>query len=162
MHIYCKFDAMANVADLKPNPKNRNTHPDDQIDRLARLLATWGVRAPIIVSKLSGCIVKGHGTLLAIKANGWLTAPVVYQAFESTDAEYAFLQSDNAIAAWAELDLSGINNDLADLGPDFDLDLLGIKNFTIDPPASDVEIDEKELDENLDTHQECPSCGYKW
>ena len=58
--------------------------------------------------------------------------PVVYQDFENEEAEYAFLQADNAIALWAELDFSGINSDIADLGPDFDIDMLGIKNFTID------------------------------
>jgi DNA modification methylase len=43
-----------------------------------------------------------------------------------------FLQSDNAIAMWAELDLKEINFDLSELGP-FDIDLLGIKDFTVTP-----------------------------
>src|ERR1035437_2514888 len=46
--------------------------------------------------------------------------------------EYADVQADNAIASWAELDLSGINADIADLGPDFDIDVLGLKDFTLD------------------------------
>ena len=57
---------------------------------------------------------------------------MVYQDFESDEVEYAFIQSDNAIASWSELDLAGINVDLADLGPDFDIDLLGIKDFKLD------------------------------
>ncbi len=46
------------------------------------------------------------------------------------------------MAAWAELDLAGINADIVDLGPDFDIDLLGIKNFCID--MSELNLDEKE------------------
>lgn len=124
---------MVPCVELRPHPKNRNRHGDDQIQRLAKLLAYQGVRAPIVVSNRSGFIVKGHGTLLAIQANGWDKAPVVLQDFESDEVEYAFIQSDNAISSWAELDLAGINVDLADLGPDFDLDMLGIKDFILEP-----------------------------
>jgi hypothetical protein len=73
---------------------------------------------------------------MAIKANQWDTAPVVYQHFEDDDQEWLFVQSDNAIASWAELDLKGINTDLAELGP-FDIDLIGINNFNLTPEAEE-------------------------
>lgn len=133
MQIHCKYDALVPVGELKPYAKNRNQHPPEQIARLAKLLAYQGVRAPIVVSKLSGCITKGHGTLAAIKANGWLEAPVVYQDFADETVEYAFVQSDNSISSWSELDLSGINHDIGDLGPSFDLELLGLQYFNLDP-----------------------------
>jgi hypothetical protein len=69
---------------------------------------------------------------MAIKANQWDKAPVVYQDFEDDDQEWLFVQSDNAIANWAELDLKGINADLSELGP-FDIDLIGIKDFVVEP-----------------------------
>lgn len=117
---------------LKPHPKNRNTHPPDQIKRLAEIIRYQGFRHPIIVSTLSGFIVAGHGRLEAAKELGLQRVPVHFQSFEDEDQEYAFLVSDNAIALWAELDLSGINADVGDLGPDFNLDLLGIKDFVLD------------------------------
>ena len=45
----------------------------------------------------------------------------------------------------------------------FDLDLTmfdadEIKEFL----PKEVKINEKELDENISTEKECPSCGYKW
>lgn len=132
MNVYCKYDELVDVRLLKPHPKNRNKHPKEQIDRLAKILKYQGLRAPIVVSKKTGFIVKGHGTLLAIKENKWKEAPIVTQDFEDTDQEYAFVQSDNAIASWAELDLAWINVDLGDLGP-FDIDLLGIKDFVVEP-----------------------------
>ena len=132
MNIHCKYDELVEVGKLKAHPKNRNKHPEDQIERLAKILKYQGVRAPIVVSNRSGKIVKGHGTLQAIKKNGWDKAPVVKQDFEDEDQEWLFLQSDNAIAMWAELDLKEINFDLSELGP-FDIDLLGIKDFTVTP-----------------------------
>lgn len=130
--IFCKYDELVDPSTLIENKKNRNRHGQDQIDRLAEMYQYHGIRHPIIVSNLSGCIVAGHGRRLAAIRAGIKSFPVVYQDFDSSEAEYAFIQADNAIALWADLDLSGINADLPDLGPDFDLSMLGIKNFNLD------------------------------
>lgn len=120
------------IREVKPNPKNRNIHSDAQIERLCTLIEYQGFRVPIIISNLSGYIAAGHGRLLAAKKLKLKEVPVIYQDFESEEQEYLFGVSDNAIGAWAELDLSGINSDIANLGPDLDLELLGIKDFTLD------------------------------
>lgn len=71
--------------------------------------------------------------------------PVIYQDFDGEESEYAHMVADNAIASWSELDLSGINSDLSDLGPDLDLDLLGIEHFTLDMAERDLpSLDEEE------------------
>lgn len=126
MKIYCKYDELANITSLKNHPKNRNKHGQDQIERLAELYKYHGIRHPIIVSKLTGCIVAGHGRKLAAIRAGIKEFPVVYQEFESAEKEYAFLQADNAIAAWAELDLENIKLDLETI--DIDFNVLGFKN----------------------------------
>ncbi len=158
MQIKCKYDELVSPKKLKPHDKNRNKHPKEQIDRLAKLIEYQGVRAPIVVSKLSDKIVKGHGTLQALKKLKIKQVPVVYQEFEDEDQEYAFVQSDNAIANWAELDLSAINLDLADLGPDFNIDMLGINNFNLDFEPG-TEDDQGKLDEKKLVFMECPHCG---
>jgi len=157
INIFCKYDELINPSKLKNHPKNRNKHGQDQIERLSELYKYHGVRHPIIVSKLSGFIVAGHGRKLAAIRAGLKEMPVVYQEFESTDQEYAFIQSDNAIASWAELDLSGINTDMQDLGPDFNIDMLGIRNFVID--INDKEFDPSEDIEMESSHKTCPHCG---
>ncbi len=124
---------MVPIHELKEHPKNRNKHPDDQIKRLAAILKYQGWRYPVKVSNRSHFVTSGHGRILAAKKNGWKEVPVSYQDYESEEQEYADLQSDNAIASWAELDLSGINSDIGDLGPDFDINLLGIKDFVLEP-----------------------------
>jgi DNA modification methylase len=137
---------MIPIHELKDHPKNRNKHSDEQIERLAKLYEYHGIRHPIIISELSGCIVAGHGRKLAGKKAGFDSMPVVYQKFADETAEYAFIQADNAIASWAELDLAGINADLPDLGPDFDLEMLGLKDFTLDLSEKlEPECDEDEV-----------------
>ena len=141
----CAYKELVSVKQLTPHPKNRNQHSQEQINRLADIIQYQGWRHPIIVSNLSGKIVAGHGRLAAAKKLKLDSVPVDYQDFPDEDAEYAFLTSDNAIALWAELDLAGINTDLGDLGPDFDLNMLGIKDFTLDPPAVEGQCHEDEV-----------------
>lgn len=123
---------MVPIDEIKLNPKNRNKHPEDQIDRLIEIIRYQGFRNPLIVSTRTGMLVAGHGRMQAARKLGMTVLPVIHQEFESEEQEIAAGVSDNAIALWAELDLSGINSDIGNLGPDFDIDLLGIKNFEIE------------------------------
>lgn len=150
MKIYCKYDSILSPKKLKNHPKNRNKHGQDQIDRLSELYKYHGIRHPIIVSNLSNCIVAGHGRKLAAIRAGIEEYPVVYQDFASTEAEYAFLQADNAIALWAELNIEKINEDLVDLGPDFNIDMLGIQNFTLDVSDKFEDKDADEIPEKIE------------
>lgn len=131
--VRCVYDDLVDISDLRPHPKNRNKHPEAQIQRLAEILQYQGFRIPIRVSKLSGFVTGGHGRIAAAKLNGWETVPVNYQEYLSEEQEYSDLVADNSIALWAELDLKGIGEDVLPFGPDFDIDLLGLEDFTIDP-----------------------------
>lgn len=161
MQVHCAHDALVECSKLRPHPKNRNSHPKDQIERLAKILEYQGWRYPVKVSKQSGFITSGHGRLEAAKHLGWKTVPVNYQDYTDETQEYADVQSDNAIASWSELDLGAINADIVDLGPDFDIDLLGIENFTIEPPMFEpgTEEDQGKLDEKSPLVTQCPNCG---
>lgn len=141
---------MVAVKDLRPHPKNRNKHPQEQIDRFCKILKEQGIRRPVRISKLSGYITAGHGLLLAAKKLKLKELPCDFQDYKDESQEYADIQADNALASWAELDFSGINADIGDFGPDFDIDLLGIKNFSIDVSDKDPQCDEDEVPEKVD------------
>lgn len=155
--IECSYDELKDPKYLKDHPKNPNKHGSDQIERLADLYKHHAIRHPIIVSKLSGFIVAGHGRKLAAIRAGIKEFPVEFQSFDSSESEYAFMISDNAISLWADLDFSAINLEMPNLGPDFNIDMLGINNFTLD-------MAEKEFDPSDDTSKDnqgkqCPHCG---
>lgn len=143
---------------LKPHPKNPNEHSENQIQALAKIIKYQGWRLPIIVSKRSGYITAGHGRLEAALALGETQVPVVYQDYANDDEEYAHIVSDNAIAARADLNLAKINVEIPSLGPDFDIELLGIDNFTLDPKFEepDLKSDPKMRETELN---KCPNCG---
>ena len=148
MKIHCKYDELVAIENLKPHPKNRNNHPKDQIKRLAKILDYQGWRYPVKVSKQTGFVTSGHGRIESAKENGWKDVPVSFQDYETSDMEIADLNADNEIARWADLDLSGLNDDIKDLGPDFDIEMLGIKNFTIDVVEKGL-CDEDEIPEHV-------------
>lgn len=161
MKFNCSYDELSDVSIVVPNPKNPNSHPKKQIERLAKIIEYQGQRHPIIVSKRTGFVVAGHGRLEAIKKLGWEKVAVNYQDFENEAQEYAFIVSDNAIAEWSELDLTSITEELNSIGPDFlSLDLLGVESIE---SLKDVFFEPGELGDQglLDKKQltKCPNCG---
>lgn len=159
MVIHTKYDELVSPLKLKPNPRNPNKHSTDQALRLSKLYEAHGVRHPIIVSRQSGYIVAGHGRHMAALMAEMKEFPVVYQDFQSESDEYAFMVSDNGIADWAELDYAKINEDLVALGPDFNIDDLGLEDFTLD-------VAEKESRNDLEPKPQgkrqamCPQCQH--
>ena len=139
IEVKCQYKEMVDPTSLVPNPKNPNKHSDKQIDLLKRLIEHQGWRHPIIVSNRSGFVCAGHGRLQAALKMGAEQVPVDYQDFENEAQEYQFIVSDNAIAELAELDLAMVSQDVLDFGPDFDLDLLALPNFTLLPEVADLD-----------------------
>ena len=157
--IHCKYDDLIDPKKLKDYEKNPNKHGSDQIERLAKIYEFQGIRHPIIVDPDRGCIAAGHGRKLAAIRAGIKEFPVVYQKFESDEQFYAFVTSDNAVALWSDLDLGMINDALPDFGPDFDIDVLGLKNFTLDLERGEFDPDSEDTNDDAKKIKICPHCG---
>lgn len=106
--VYCAYDEIIKLDQLRPNPQNPNKHPQEQVRLLANILRWQGWRAPITVSRRSGFIVRGHARRLAGYEAGGEYAPVEYQDYESDAAETTDLIADNRIAELAVLDEDAI------------------------------------------------------
>lgn len=150
---------------LIENPKNNNKHGQEQIDRLAKIIKSTGFRNPLVVSKRSGFVLCGHGRIAAAKQAGMKELPVIFQDFKDEAEEYAHLTADNAIARWAELDLSMVNAQMLEFGPDFDIDMMGLKDFVIEPMErfEEKEFSEKEINpDDIKLEKVCPRCAYEF
>lgn len=169
--VNCAYVRMERTDSLKPNPRNPNTHPEEQIKLLANIIAKTGWRSPIVVSKRSGFVVKGHGRLMAAQLLGLKSVPVDFQEYDNDEAELADMVADNRIAELAEFDRAILKDILQELDTGsfdmlqtgFDLEsiesLMTATSFYDDtlPPENF-----KEVGEDIDTAHECPKCGYKW
>ena len=113
--VFCAHDAIVPLKDLRPNPKNPNQHPPEQIKLLASIIRATGWRAPITVSKRSGLVTKGHGRLMAAQLDDLTDAPVDYQDYASEAEELADLTADNRIAELATTDNKMLTEVFADI-----------------------------------------------
>lgn len=154
MKINCAHHELVDIDVLQINPKNPNHHPEKQIILLAKIINYQGQRSPIVVSKRSGFITKGHGRLMAIKSLGWDKAAIDFQDYENEAQEYADMIADNKIAELAEHDDAAMieelrsNTDLQGL----DFELLGMLDFDLplEPDAAKEEIEDN-IPENVET-----------
>lgn len=102
--VFCAFDEILPIDEIRPNPKNPNQHPDSQVELLAKIITKQGWRAPVTVSTRSGLVVRGHGRLMAAKYAGLSQVPVDFQSYESEESELADLVADNHLAELASND----------------------------------------------------------
>lgn len=88
------------IADLRPHEKNYNTHPPEQIVRLADSLKGHGQQKPIVI-QADGTILAGHGLVEGAKHLGW--DRIVCKVYDGTN-ERAWLIADNHLADLAQPD----------------------------------------------------------
>lgn len=130
--VYCAFDKIVDLADLTPNPRNPNRHPDEQIKLLAKIIEKQGWRQPVKVSTRSGMIVSGHGRYQAARLLQ-CSVPVDFQDYASEEEELADLTADNRIAELAENDEEMLAEILAEINlSDLPTELTGYTDDDLD------------------------------
>jgi ParB-like chromosome segregation protein Spo0J len=149
--INCSYTKLVPVEELVKHPKNPNKHPSGQIELLAKIIKTQGFRSPIVISKRSGFIVKGHGRLQASIKAGLKEVPVDVQEYESDAEEYADMIADNRIAELSEMDSDTLLELIGELEKvDFDIDLTGFEEQDIDQLLNGVSEEDKKEGGYLD------------
>lgn len=153
VEVWCQHEKLVPVAEIEPNPRNPNTHPQRQIELLAKNIQHFGWRHPITISKRSGLIVSGHGRLMAAKHLGLRIVPVDYQDFASESDELAVLVADNRLAELSTVDLNELERIAAGWkNENFDTLLAGFEPVDLDAllnPKSD-EPEDKNPDKDHD------------
>lgn len=147
MEIKATSIVMVPINKIIPNDKNNNIHTEEQKRYARKIFDYQGFRAPLLISNRTGKLVAGHLRLEIAKEKGVTELPCMFQDFDSEEQEYAHLTADNALAAQSSLDFGQINTDILELGP-FDIELLGIKDFLIEPIEKlEPQCDEDEVPE---------------
>lgn len=154
--IYCSYTTLEPTASLIENPRNPNRHPDDQIVALAKIIRHQGWRNPIVVSKRSGFVIKGHGRLLAARLLELESVPVDFQDYENEAAEWADMIADNKIAELSNIDEGGLNALLTELNGQIDLDLTGFTGAELNDILAKAE-DVGDIPDSVDLEAGDPS-----
>lgn len=123
--VFCAYDEIVQIGQIRPNPQNPNTHPDGQVELLAEIITANGWRNNITVSTRSGLIVRGHGRLLAAQKLGLSACPVEYQEYSTEAEELADLLADNRMAELSVMDDASVAGLLELIQEDVPLSLAG-------------------------------------
>lgn len=143
--VFCSYTHLVEPKTLKPNPRNPNKHPRKQLSLIQKIVEANGWRSPIVVSRLSGLIVKGEGRYQASLLAGWTHIPVDYQDYASPDHEWADLIADNEIAKLADMDKKKRLEILQDLDSGtIDLEITGIPMRDLEEMFNESRKDEGE------------------
>jgi len=124
--IFCSHTGTANPRELIQHPDNPNRHPPEQLKMLQHVIKENGWRYPIVVSKRSGYVIKGHGRIEAAIMAGWTSVPVDEQDYATEADEFADMVADNKLPEMSSLDIGAINPMLSYfVDNDFDVTRLG-------------------------------------
>ena len=140
--VFCAHTELVAIDQLVENPRNPNKHPESQIELLAKIIKSQGFRNPIVVSKRSGFVTKGHGRLAAAQLLQMQRVPVDFQNYESEAAEWADMIADNRIAELAETSQEELKQLLSELDGQIDLELTGFDEDALDGILDRLEVNE--------------------
>ena len=105
---------------------------------------------PIVVNG-DMMVLGGNMRLKACQEAGLVKVPIIKADELTAEQQKEFIAKDNI--GYGDWDWDKLANG-------FDVEKL--QAWGLDIPGFNPENKEKEVDENLQTQNECPSCGYKW
>ena len=151
------------IKDIREDPRNARSHNDRNLATIKKSLETYGQVKPIVVNH-DGVILAGNGLYRAAVALGWTEIAAVHVKF---DPDYAkgYAVMDNQSALTSDWDLPTLKDILQELDTGaFDMDATGFEAAEIEKmmTAFHVPGSEPEYDENIQTKNKCPKCGYEW
>ena len=151
------------IDSIKNDPHNVRSHSERNINVIKKSLETYGQRKPIVVNQ-DGIIEAGNGMYQAAKELGWTEIAAV-RVDDKEEVAKAFGIIDNKSAELAEWDLPGLKDVLESLDTGaFDMEATGFDVKEIEDLMTQLhqEPNQPEYDENIETKNKCPKCGYAW
>jgi len=151
------------IDSVKNDLHNVRSHSERNIDVIKKSLETYGQRKPIVVNQ-DGIIEAGNGMYQAARELGWTEIAAV-RVDDVEEVAKAFGIMDNQSATLAEWDLPGLKDALESLDTGaFDMEATGFDVKEIEELMTQFhqEPNQPEYDENIETKNKCPKCGYSW
>lgn len=161
---------------LRQADRNPNKHPERNLEAIKASLQRFGQREPLIIRRESMEPIGGNGRLRAMVELGWEDADVIFMDGMSDDEAVALgiaLNRTGELSQWDMGELLAELNHLSEAGFG-DLSAIGwnsdeltkISESLLVPDESHEEPEPpsefREYDETIQTHYQCPKCGYEW
>lgn len=189
VEIKCTGTANASVDDFKPLQGNLKALSEENYQKLRYQILTYGFSEPVAAWEKDNkkFIISGHQRVATLKRmieEGYTVPFIPYVLVDAENEHEAKMKVLSMASQYGTVSNEGLREfihdldiDLPDLDqhfslPGIDLPALMAEDDLNEGKEVDVskhkrtigadKINEKEIDENLATKNECPSCGYKW
>lgn len=173
------------LKDLRPNPQNPRKISDEELENLKKSLEEFGDLSGFVYNRRTNQLIGAHQrakvlpkdaqvfidknytapTKTGTVAEGWIEINEERHKYREVDVDEQREKAMNIAANkhGGEFDMPMLTEWLHELDAhNFDLGVVGFSAQELDSLMAPIAIKEKELDENLSTKSECPSCGYQW
>lgn len=151
-----------NIDELKPYENNSRTHSKSQIEKIARSIKEFGWMSPVVVDE-NYTIIAGHGRVLGAKEAGITEVPCLVVDDLTDDQKRAYVIADNKLSDESGWDFGILRKEIDALSErEFDLDLTGFEDSELDFGEEIAPSSFEIMNDELDTLNRCPKCGFKW
>lgn len=146
------------IGELRPAKYNPRQATKKQIKNLENSLKKFGFVEPIVVNSApqrKNVIIGGHFRVRVAKDLGIKEIPVVYVDIPDLKKEQELnLRLNKNLGDWDYGMLANIDEEM--------LEMVGWTKYDINEMFHLKDFPEKEYDENIETENKCPKCGYEW
>ena len=149
------------VGDLTPYKNNAKLHPDEQIEQIKESIEKFGFNDPIAIWGKDNIIIEGHGRLQAAKELGIDQVPIVRLDDLSDEERKAYTLVHNKLTMNSGYDFKKLEEELDSIDS-FDMSDFGFSDLEQQLSETETPNEFKEFDEDIETKNKCPKCGYEW
>lgn len=153
------------IEKLKPakyNPRLDLQSEDKEYQDIKRSIVEFGLVEPLVINK-DYTLIGGHQRLKILREQNWSLIPCIVVDFDKQKEKMLNIALNKISGDWDRAKLKDVLEEL-DTG-EWDISLTGFGEQEIEDLMTEFHVDdinEKEVDENIETETECPKCGYKW
>ena len=140
--------------DLKPG--------DTEYEKIKRSIVEFDLVEPLVVNKRTGNLVGGHQRLKVLKELGKTEVEAVIVDLPESREKALNIALNKAQGDW---DMPKLKDLLIELDTgEFDISITGFDTDEIEDLMTQFfnPDEQKEYDENIETTNKCPKCGYEW
>lgn len=146
----------------KYNPRLNLQPEDKEYQDIKRSIVEFGLVEPLVINK-DMTVIGGHQRLKVLRGFNWSLIPCITVDLDKQKEKMLNIALNKIGGDWDRGKLKDVLEEL-DTG-EWDISLTGFGEQEIEDLMTEFHvenIDEKEVDENIETETECPKCGYKW
>lgn len=155
--------SISKINPARYNPRKDLRSDDPEYQKLKKSIEEFDLVEPLVWNRRSGNLVSGHQRLKILQEQGIKEVDVSVVDLSESKEKALNLALNKISGDWDYPKLKDLLQEI-DTG-EFDIEVTGFDDQEIERLMGQLynpKDDQREYDENIETLNKCPSCGYEW